>query len=64
MGDIPDKVNSVSLGHYELSRRGRQAISQSIENSTEYKKFAAIYLNALLGLVIPNQYCQGTRIVL
>ena len=53
---------------------GRQAVSQSVENSTEYifENFVATYileafrvmLKALLGLAIPNQYCQDTRMVL
>ena len=44
----------------------RQAVSQSEENSIQYNLLEAFRaeLKTLLGLVMPNQYCQGTRMVL
>ena len=74
-----EKIKPISLAVIELCllesirQTGRQAGRQLVENSIEYifLKFCnnllevfRIVLKELLGLVIPNQYCQGARMEL
>ena len=64
-----EKIKPVSSAVIELylSEGIGQSGSQSVENSTN-KKFNSnsleAFLNALLGLVIPNQYCEGAMKIL
>ena len=63
-----DKIKPVGLAVVELhlSEGIRQEVNQSVENFIGQKFLRSIgsILKAVLGLVIPNQYCQGDRMVL